>query len=258
MMPHRPALLVLLAILVLALTACRPADPAWARVQETGVLRVGLDASYPPFEALSADGQPTGFDVDLAREVGRRLGVEVEFTNIAYDGLYDALVSGQVDVLISALAPAYGSQSRAVFSDPYFNAGDYLVTPRGSPVREMADLGGHTLAVEVGSGGDVEARRWQRRVAGLTVERYDTPTEALQAVLDGEADAALVDGISARLGVGEHEALTLREGVTELLFAAAVHEDSTRLLAEINDALEEIVEDGTIEALTQAWFNAPY
>lgn len=258
MKAHRLASLAMLAILALALTACRADDPAWARVQETGVLRVGLDASYPPFEALDADGQPTGFDVDLAREVGRLLGVEVEFTNIAYDGLYDALVSGQVDVLISALAPAYGSQSRAVFTDPYFNAGDYLVTPRESPVTAMADLGGHTLAVEVGSGGDVEARRWQRRVADLTVERYDTPGEVLQAVLDGDADAALVDGISARLGVGEHEALALREGVTELLFAAAVHEDSTRLLAELNDVLEEIIKDGTIEELTQAWFNAPY
>ena len=250
--------LITLLTLLLALAGCGPEDPAWARVQETGVLRVGMDAAYPPFESLDENGQVVGFDVDMAREIGRRLGLEVQFVNIAYDGLYDALVTGQVDVLISALVPAYGTE-RARFSEPYFNAGDVLVVPPGSSIEEMRDLGGRTLAVEYGSGGDVEARKWERRVAALTVERYDTPASALDAVLAGEADAALVDGISARLAVGQHpDDLMLAEGVTETLFAIAVHEDSNILLREINTLVEEMSEDGTRDALTQKWFGAPY
>lgn len=249
--------LAALALLV-ALAACRAEDPAWARARQTGVLRVGMDAAYPPFEFLDESGQFAGFDVDMAREIGRRMGFEVEFVNIAYDGLYDALVTGQVDVLISGLVPTYGSGAKVHFSDPYFNVGEYLVVPAGSEIEEMGDLGGRTLAVEVGSGGDVEARRWQRRVADLSVVRYDDPAAALQAVVAGQADAALVDGISARLGVGQHAALALGEGVTETLFAAAVHEDSTVLLRELNEIIAELIEDGTLEALTQEWFNAPY
>src|SRR5690606_9616189 len=96
-----------LLTLLLALAGCGPKDPAWARMQETGVLRVGSDAGCPPREPLDERWQVVGFDVDMARGVGRRVGLEVPFVHLAYDGLYHALVTGQVDVLISALVPGY-------------------------------------------------------------------------------------------------------------------------------------------------------
>ena len=75
------------------LSACAPSDDTWDRICEAGVLLVGMDASFPPFEFISADGTLAGFDIDLAQELGRRLGVEVQFVvNLPYDGLYDALV----------------------------------------------------------------------------------------------------------------------------------------------------------------------
>ncbi len=229
-------------------------DRAWEQVQQAGVMRVGMDASYPPFNFIGPDGAYGGFDVDLANEIGARLGVEVVFVNIPYDGLYDALLTGNVDVLISALVAAPEFKGRANFSRPYFNAGQYLVHLRAANFSDMAELDGRTLAVEIGSGGDVEASLWQRRLSDLTVQRYDQPTTAVQAVISGEADAALVDGISARLLVGNDERLVLGGNITEELFAVAAHPESTQFKDEIDQIITNMLNDGSIDTLIEKWF----
>lgn len=247
----------LLPILVLGglLNAClSPQDRVWQRVQETGVLRVGTDASYPPFEYVDASGQIAGFDAGLLKAIGQRLGMQVELVNISYDGLYDSLITARVDLLASALIPMPQMEGKVGYSTPYFNAGQHLVVRVGSPVRTMRDMEGRRLAVEYGSDGDAEARRWQRRLAALMVIRYTDPDAALQAVLEGEADAALVDGISARLGVGQHPELAAASAVSDMLFVLAVSEDSPTLLSKVNEALREMLRDGTVEALIEEWF----
>jgi ABC-type amino acid transport substrate-binding protein len=157
-------------LLVICLPACTRPDDTWDRLRETGVLRVGMDASFPPFETIAPDGTLVGFDVDLARELARRLGpalseaegsvaegIEVQFVaNLPYDGLYDALAVGRVDVVISALVVNPARMADFAYSIPYFDAGQVLVVravgtrieePGPEPVAEMTDLGGRTLAV---------------------------------------------------------------------------------------------------------------
>jgi polar amino acid transport system substrate-binding protein len=81
----------------------RKPDEAWARVQSSGVIRFATDASYHPFEGVGSDGVFYGLDIDIAREVARRIGVRAEFLNAGMDALYDMLRVGQADVSISAL-----------------------------------------------------------------------------------------------------------------------------------------------------------
>lgn len=230
-------------------------DRAWEKALASGVLRVGMDASYPPFEFIDAHGEVVGFDVDLAHEIGRRLGFEVTLINIAYDGLYDALLTGQVEVLLSALAAIPEYEGKALFTEPYFNAGEQLVVRVESQILIMPDMEGRRLAVEFGSGGDVEARKWERRLTDLTVVRYPDPGAALLAVVNGEVDAALVDGIAARLGAGEHVELALAGNVTDLPFAAAVHPESLTLRGKLDEVIREMLKDGTVDLLIDRWFN---
>ncbi len=247
----------MLALLVSAgvLVACgRSEDQSWEQVQQTGTLRVGMDATYPPFEYVDENNQIVGFDVDFALEIGRRLGLELTFVNIPYDSLYDSLSTRRVEVLISALVASPELEGKADFTVPYFNAGEHLVVPFGSDIRAMDDLDGLSLAVEYGSGGDVEARRWQRRLAALDVVRYPDPDSALLAVVNGETDAALVDGIAARLGVGQHADLSIATHVDDVLFAVAVGEDSAILLTRLNGVIDEMMRDGTVGALIEKWF----
>jgi ABC-type amino acid transport substrate-binding protein len=240
----------------LLLAACSGRPDALQEIQDRGALYIGLDPSYPPFEALAPDGELYGLDVDLGRELADRLGVESHFVLIGYDGLYDALLVGQVDVLISALVVEPGRMDDVAYSATYFDAGLVLVAPadaRGD-IGGMQDLAGRTVAVEYATEGDVEARRWARRLGDLSVRPSDTADEALAAVRAGAADAALVDGISGRLYVREHPGLALvPELVTSAPYAVGVRADDRALLGAVNDALDRMVTEGVLDAILARW-----
>ena len=261
---------------VICLAACARTDAAWDHVRESGVLRVGMDASFPPFETIAADGTLAGFDVELARELGWRLGptlsgaegIEVQFVaNLPYDGLYDALAVGRVDVVVSALVVNPARMADFAYSTSYFDAGQVLVA-REKPDRfrktcQVSDLDGCTLAVEFGTQGDLEARKWARRLSDLTVVPYQTAADALAAVAAGEADGALVDHVSALAATSKTPAVSenpegfglviVGEPVVEEPYAVAVRHDSQRLLRAINEALAEMEADGTMETLVTEW-----
>jgi ABC-type amino acid transport substrate-binding protein len=258
--PVRRLFVICYLLFAICLSACVPSDDTWNRVQETGVLWVGMDASFPPFEFFSADGTLAGFDVDLAQELARRLGVEVQFiANLPTDGLYDALELGAgrgqpgVDVVISALV-VNPAKTADVAYVPYFDAGQVLVVRSGEAgIETMADLGERTLAVEFGTRGDQEARKWARRLAQFEVIPYQTASEALAAVAVGEVDAALVDHVSAlQFGVGD-EWVVIGEPVVSEPYAVAVSEDSPQLLRAVEEALAEMRSDGAMDALVSKW-----
>jgi len=269
---HLSFFIFYLSFVILLATCARP-DDAWDRVRDSGIMRVGMDASFPPFETIAADGGLVGFDVDLVQELGRRLGVEVQFVaNLPYDGLYDALAVDRVDVVISALVVNPTRMADFGYSTPYFDAGQVLIVRNGeSDIWEMPELGGRTLAVEFGTQGDLEARKWARRLAGVTVVHYQTAAEALAAVELGEADAALVDHVSALAAgaraqarkrvlpdalqeSGDGKALIIVGPPTvEEPYAVAARRESRHLLQAIDDVLAEMEADGTMETLRAEW-----
>jgi polar amino acid transport system substrate-binding protein len=229
-------------------------DAQWELIQQSGTIHIGTDASYPPFEFVNSEGYVVGLDVDLGNEIAGKLGLRAVYTNIAYDGLYDALLTGRVDILISALADLPQAAGKAMFTNPYFNAGDVLVVKRGSRIKSMEDLANSTIAVEFGSNGDAEARLWERRVAELTINRFPDSDATIQALLSGKADAAIVDGITARINVATNTGLELSGNVSDTLFAIAVHSHSPRLREKLNEVIKELLNDGTVERLIEKWF----
>ncbi len=230
-------------------------DDSWERVRARGVLRIGSDLSYPPFGFVDERGQPAGLDVDLGRALAARLGLRAEFVNLGYDGLYDALYAGQVDVLISALVIDPLRMDDFAYTQPYFNAGQVLVVRRDGPSPQgMGDLAGLRLAVELGSDGDVEARRWARRLPGLEVQAWPDPLEALAAVESGQADVALVDAISARTALRDRPALHISgEPVTYEPYAVVVRRRDQGLFEVIERTLNALRADGTLRQLFERW-----
>lgn len=247
-------LLFCLLVLLLGVGACGQQGDAWQRVQERGVLRVGIDPTYPPFAAAD-DTAVYGFDIDLAQALAEQMGVTAEFVLFGYDGLYDALATQQVDLLLSALVVSPERTRDFAYSTPYFNAGEVLLLPLGDDgVTSMADLNGRRLAVELGALGHVEALAWEKRVAGLTILPYPSADEALTAVVEGAADAALVDAISGRLFLQATPTLQLLpNSVTVEPFAAVVRIDDGRLLSELNRALAYLEKNGELEQMIQQW-----
>jgi ABC-type amino acid transport substrate-binding protein len=262
----RRALLSILALVIIALTAWfvlarlgGEEDEAWARIQQEGVIRVGMDASWPPFEYIDDDGQIVGFDVDLARSIGQRLGVEVELVNVGFDSLYDALYVSRFDAIVSALPYDPLLYGDVAYSISYFNAGQVLVVRSSESanqrISEVNDLAGKKVGVEWGSEGDVVGRQLQKEIEGLSLQSYMTPDAVLQGLKEGEVEAAVVDAVSAyQLMAAEGGVQVVGDPLTDELYVIAVRLDSPFLLRTINEALVEMREDGTLERLPEKWF----
>ena len=247
-----------LIALAVSVAGCAHPHDAWDHVLETGVMRVGMDASFPPFESVGPNGELAGLDIDLAREIGKRVGVDVVFVaNLPYDGLYDALMVERVDAVISALVVAPERMADFAFSTTYFDAGQVIVAPDESGIESMADLGGRTLAVELGTSGDLEGRRWARRLPDLRVAPYESASEATAAVTRGEADAALVDNVAALAAVpGVGNLAVIGKPVVTEPYAVATRRESRHLLRAIDEALAEMMADGTLETLIDRWISS--
>lgn len=231
-------------------------DPFWERIQATGTWRVAMDASFPPFESLDAAGSPVGFDVDLARAVAQRWGVQVQFEGVGFDGLVDAVWASRVDSAISAL-PYQSQLTRDVaFSQPYFDAGLVLVTRADDAgVQTVDDLAGRSVAVEWGSEGDVQARSLRRRFPDLEILPLPAAQDALAAVAAGQAGAALVDRISALQSADTREGrLRVAPGaVVSNPYVVVLPRKAPVLQRQVAEALRALEADGTLEALTGKW-----
>jgi polar amino acid transport system substrate-binding protein len=251
--------LLLLAALILAGCA-EEQDPYLARVREAGVLRVGLDPSWPPFEYVEGEGgEVVGFDVDLARAIGRELGVEVAFVISGWEGLYGALYAGQFDAILSALPYDPWRTQEALYSIPYFNAGPVIVVAVASAapateVRAPRDLAGRTVHVEFGAEGDVQARRLRKKLDDLQIETHDTAAAALDTAAEQPGSAAIVDAVSARLYIREDGDLAIvGEPLYDEQYVVAVHPRAESLQAAIDEALIELRESGELDAMLDRW-----
>ena len=218
-----------------------------------GELRVGIDPSTPPL-AVDTGGAYAGLEVDLARALAERLDVPLRFVPLGFDGLYDALIADQADVILAGLRPDASRLDVVRYIMGYFDAGLVLVHADGADLPTMQAMDGRTLAVEFGTDGDLEARGWQRRLHVLHVLPLDTPAAVLEAVAAGQADAALLDALSARLGLEEHAGLVIApEVVTHDWIAPAVRADAHRLGDALDAALQAMQADGTLDALLARW-----
>lgn len=253
--------LALIIISGLWRTVGQPRDRFWEGIEDSGEWRVAMDPSFPPFEQLDHNGQPEGFDVDLARAIAERWGVRLQIESMGFDGLIDAVWASKVDSVISALPlqPQFGEDVR--FSRPYFEAGLVVVVPRAEPgVRSLADLAGRRVAVEWGSEGDVQARTLRREMPDLKILALETAEATLQAVAAGEASAALVDRVTALAGLGQDGQLTiLRQDEAPLVlvsepYVIVMPRKAPILHEQVDAALQALQADGTLDALAEKWF----
>ncbi len=229
-------------------------DLSWERAQARGVLIVGMDTSYAPFAVMRGE-DIRGLDVDIALEVARRLGLRLQVAPMGVDGLYDALHVGIVDALISALPFDPFRAHLFVYTRPYLDGGYFLVS-RAGRYQTMPDLDGKTLAVEHGSIGDEQARLWRRRLRALTIQHHAEPSAALAAAAAGEADAALVDYLTARAWLraqGESELRIAAAPIYSEAYHAVLRARDLALASRVNAALEAMWADGSLAAILARW-----
>lgn len=233
-------------------TAPRPLAPAILDLPY-GEMRVGIDPSNAPFAFY--DGQTiTGLEPQLAQRLAAEIGIPVRIVALGYDGLYDALYTDQVDMLISTVIIDPTRADRTRYTRPYFDNGLMLVSAADRPVADWRELARYRLAVEFGSEADGLARRWARLIGQFDMRPYELPDYALDALRLRAADAALVDASTLALYLRAHPGWQVYEArQTSVPYSIAIRADRANLWIRINDLLGALESSGALQQLRDAW-----
>lgn len=240
-------------------------DATWQAMQERGTWRVGLDPSFPPFEMLDEEGAPVGYDVALARRMAAEWGMQLEIVPIGFDSLLDALQTGQVDSVVSALPYDPRATQTVAFSEPYFEAGVRLAVRQNSVLAhlEITDaaefapaLSGMRIAVEWGSVSDGAGRRLQEVEPSIELVPFATPDEAADALLhDSTINALLIDNVSLRQRQGAGAPLiAVGPALEGNPYVIAMPLQAQTLHEHVDRTLETLNATGTMQRLADEWF----
>ena len=249
--------LLLLTVCLLgtvALTAgCGQSDSA----EQSGkkVLRVGMDASYPPFGSQDQETKDyEGFDVDIIRAIGAEEGFDVEISNRSFDGLIPALQAKEIDVAINDITITDDRKQSVDFSKPYYIAGlGVVVRSDNDTIHTAEDLQGKTLGVSIGSTGEEAARK----IPGANVRVFNAINEAFLEVQNGGVDAVVNDIPTNEYYVshaGNKNVRTAEVALTKEDLGIAVLKGNTVLLTKIDDGLAKIKANGKFSEIYEKWF----
>jgi polar amino acid transport system substrate-binding protein len=237
----RGPLLLCLALLV----GCKGKDDRSTLdiVLERGELIVGLEPEFPPFESKNERGEIVGFDVDMARELAKDLGVKLRLDANSWDSLPTALATRKVDVIISGMTSTKERAKSRSFTEPYFKNALCLLVNAKSGIERPADVNGKRLAVKLGTTGDEEALEL---FPDAKVTRFDEEAACALEVATGRADAFLYDRHSV---VRHHKnnpetTRAILDTVTREPYAMAVRLGDTKFVERLNRFLADFRADG--------------
>ena len=186
-------IMALTLCLVLVLGACGGGGNGAADGDDGIVYQIFSDNAFPPFHMLDPDtGEFTGFDVDLIEAIAADQGFRIERNHVGFAAAMGALEAGEADGMIAGMSITDERRERFDFSDGYFQAGQILVVPEGSPVQGFEDLAGQTVAVKIGTVGASFGEEMAELHGFDLIYFEDSPT-MYEAVLMGTAQAAIED-----------------------------------------------------------------
>jgi histidine transport system substrate-binding protein len=231
--------------------------------KDWSTIRFGVDASYPPFESKGTDGKVAGFDIDLGNEICARLKAKCVWIENDFDGMIPALKAKKFDGVLSSMTMTPQREEQIDFSDKLFSTPTRLVAKKGSPVAPTLDaLKGKTVGVEQGTTQEAYAKaHWAPN--GVQVVPYQNQDQVYQDLISGRLDAALQDAVQADVGFLKTprgagfqfaggdivDPKTLGSGA-----GIGLRKEDTDLKAKINQAITDIVKDGTYKKLEKKYF----
>jgi polar amino acid transport system substrate-binding protein len=216
-----------------------------------GTLVVGSDIPYPPFESGRAPNYD-GFDIDVVNEIAKRLDVEVEYKDTPFDTIFRDLAQGKFDMVASASTITDERENAVDFSDPYYNAQQSILVKEGSDITSVDDLAGKTVGVQKGTTGEAYAK--ENANAG-DLRSYAEGDDAINALIAGQVDAVLQDLPVNQDAVDTKEGLAIAEEIpTNEDYGLAFQEDADTLREAVNEALQEMKDDGTYAKIYREWF----
>lgn len=228
-----------------------------AMAEESKTFTVGFDAEYPPYGYMGDDGEYTGFDLELAQEVAKRLGLEYKAQPIAWDSKDMELESGNIDCIWNGFTMT-GREDDYTWTEPYMANQQVFVVANDSDINSQADLAGKIVEVQADSSAEAALKEAPELTATfkelLTTADYNT---AFMDLEQGAVDAIAMDVIVAGYQIQQRNAdfKILDDSLSEEEYGVGFKKGNTELRDKVQSTLEEMAEDGTLQEVSEKWFS---
>lgn len=219
--------------------------------KESNKIIVGTEAGFAPYEYMDGN-EVVGIDMDIAKEIAKDLGKEIEIKNMDFDGALLAVQNGKVDFVAAGVSIDEERAKVMDFSNEYVNSTEVVVVNKDNPtVANIEDLNGKIVAVQQGNIADI----WVSNIENVEpkeIKRYTKFVQAAEDLKNGKVDCIVMDQFPAEeLVASSNDALTILDGILfEDKYAIAVKKGNKELLDEINSTIARLIEEGKIEEFT--------
>ena len=244
-------------VIALVATACAAnaqAQGTLAKIKERGKLLAGVKLDTPPFGSLDDKNEPAGFDIDLARKIGARIGVPVELVKVTSATRIPLLVSGNVDLVAASMTHTRERDKAIDFSITYYTGGQSLMVPKDSAVTGIKDLGGKQVAVQQGTTLEKNIATAAPTAKVVAFRDYNA---AWLALAQGRADA-FTGSLNVLQGfLKDNPNFKIVGDLFSVEpFGVGVRQGDSELRDEINFAIQDLWTSGEYASLYRKWFNA--
>ena len=217
-----------------------------------GTLVMATNAEFPPYEYYE-DGDIVGIDVEIAKAIAAKLGMELQIEDMAFDAIIPAVTSGKADFGAAGMTVTEERQRSVEFTDTYANSNQVAIVKEDSDITGSDALAGKIIGVQLGTTGDALANE----IKDATVERYNKGLEAVQSLTQGKIDAVVIDQATAEAFVKKTEGIKiLEEKMSEEEYAIAIKKGNMELVEKMNEAIKELKEEGKIDEIVAKYMDA--
>ena len=235
------------------------AAAAFTTVEE-GKLIMATNAAFPPYEFIEGN-EVVGIDAEIAGAIAEKLGLELQIDDMEFDAIVESVKGGKADIGLAGMTVTPEREEVINFTASYATGVQVIIVAEDSAITSVDDLfaegASHIIGVQRNTTGDLYCT-WDLEDAGLaSVDRYSKGAEAVQSLITGKVDCVVIDNEPAKAFVAANEGLKILE--TEYIqeqYAAAMNKDNTALYEAVNAVLEELIADGTVQAIIDKYIPA--
>ena len=233
-------------ILVVVLSAVCFAACSGEKAADDNVLTMATSADFPPYEYYEND-KIVGIDIEIMNAVCEKIGMTLEPQDMSFDSVIGAAQTGKTDIAMSGITITEDRKNMVDFTIPYTSTAQSIIVVKDGEIAAKADLEGKKIGVQINTTGDTQVTE---EFGDDAVDRYQNGALAVESLKNGKVDCVVIDGEVAKALVEANEGLEIIADAYSIEeYAIALKKGNTELLTKINDALEEILADGTIDKI---------
>lgn len=235
------------------------ADQSLSDIKAKGQFIVGLDDSFPPMGFKDDNGNIVGFDIDMATEAAKRMGVKATFKPVQWDGIILSLNNKDIDVIWNGLTITEKRKEQISISKPYLENKQIIVVANASAIKDKSSLTGKKVGLQLGSSS--ETALTSDTVVSKSIKeikKYNNNTEALMDLAAGRIDAVVIDEVVGRYYVQKKPGVykILSENFGSEQYGVGLRKNDKTFLDELNKTLDAMKADGTADKISEKWFGS--